>query len=114
MCHPRPTTGKWLEARAKAQTSDVVSSLLGLRAKTAILLHLAPPKLPAGSGPGDLDLLGRGASEFEQAVDEIVGEEEIPSELVQVRLRLSFCLSCKRISAPFFKRQLLPAFTSSK
>lgn len=32
------TLGKWMEARAKSRTSDVVRSLLGLAAKSALLL----------------------------------------------------------------------------
>ncbi len=33
-------SGKWLEARAKARTNDVVSSLLELAPRTALLLKV--------------------------------------------------------------------------
>ncbi|KAG2488440.1 hypothetical protein HYH03_012947 [Edaphochlamys debaryana] len=51
--------GKWLESNAKARTADVVGSLLSLAPRTATLLRV--------------DVAGR-----------ILGEREIPVELVQV------------------------------
>jgi hypothetical protein len=79
--HAPRAAGKWLEARAKAQTSDVVTSLLSLRAKTAVLLKLKPGGAGAAGAPA-----GPPPAEH-HVTDDIIGEEEIPAELVQVRVR---------------------------
>ena len=42
--------GRWLEARAKGQTSAAMKRLVGLRAKTARVVRPAPAALPAVSG----------------------------------------------------------------
>jgi Cu+-exporting ATPase len=85
--------GKWLEARAKAHTSDVVTSLLALRAKTAILLQLAPASSAAASAAaGTPQSAGKskgkgggkgGAGAGDDGGLEVVAEEEIAAELVQ-------------------------------
>jgi hypothetical protein len=64
----------------------VVTSLLSLRAKTATLLKLragaaAAAGAAAGGGGGGIGAGGQG----HHLADDIIGEEEIPAELVQVR-----------------------------
>lgn len=72
-----------LSLKMQAQTSDVVTSLLSLRAKTAILLRVAPPGGAAGDVTGGIT--GDAAGDAINIVGEVVGEEVIPAELVQVR-----------------------------
>lgn len=94
--------------RSQAQTSDVVTSLLSLQAKTAILLKVEPLSKAAGQPQGQQ----LPAASSQADVGEIVAEEEIPAELVQVghwvlvgrlvcwALRYSWSAGCSFLQLP--------------